>query len=95
MLDPSRPQSAEIVSGGRRFLLHHVAFTELGAGHWQMEFSVGAQESSMTLVGIVRGAGRALMLSINKGPVVGAHARVRPLLQTILSQPLCYDFLWP
>jgi hypothetical protein len=95
MLRPSCPQSAEILSGGRRYLLHHVTFTDLGAGHWQMEFTVGAQESAMALVEIVRGAGGALMLSINNGPVVGAHARVRPLLQTILSQPLRYEFAWP
>ena len=91
----SCPQSAEILSGGRRFLLRHVTFTELGEGRWQMEFSVGAQESAMALVEIVRGAGGTLMLSINNGPVVGAHTRVRPLLQTILSQPQRYVFLWP
>jgi hypothetical protein len=95
MMRLSCPQSAEIVSGGKRYLLHHVAFTELGAGRWEMEFSVGAQENTMALVDIVRGASGALMLSINSGPVVGAHTRMRPLLQSILSQPLRYEFVWP
>ena len=95
MIRPSCPQSAEILSGGRRFLLHHVTFTELGAGRWEMEFSVGAQEHTMALVDIVRGASGTLMLSINSGPVVGAHTRMRPLLQSILSQALRYEFVWP
>ncbi|HEY4013151.1 MAG TPA: hypothetical protein VGM06_07420 [Polyangiaceae bacterium] len=91
----SSPQSAEIVSGGKRILLHHVLFEELGGGRWLMEFNVGAQENTMALIDIVRGANGTLMLSINSGPVVGAHTRVRPLFQTILSQPMRYEFAWP
>jgi hypothetical protein len=95
MIPPSSPQSAEILSGGKRFLLHGVRFTELGAGQWQVEFSVAAQENTMALIDIVRGGRGSLMLSINRGPVVGAHTRLRPLYQTILSQPMRYDFAWP
>jgi hypothetical protein len=95
MADVSSPQSAEIVSGGRRILLHHVLFEDLGGGRWQMEFNVGAQENTMSLIDIVRGANGTLMLSINSGPVVGAQSRIRPLFQTILSQPIRYEFAWP
>jgi len=95
MIPPSSPHSAEILSGGKRFLLHGVTFTDLGEGHWQIEFSVAAQENTMALIDIVRGGRGSLMLSINSGPVVGAHTRLRPLYQTILSQPMRYDFAWP
>ena len=95
MMQVPSPQSAEIVSGGRRYLLQHVMFVELGGGRWEMEFNVGTQENTMVLIDIVRGASRTLMLSINSGPVVGAQTRVRPLFQTILSQPMRYEFAWP
>jgi hypothetical protein len=95
MIPPSFPQSVEILSGGKRFLLHDVAFTDLGSGQWQVEFSVAAQANTMALIDIVRGGRGTLMLSINSGPVVGAHSRLRPLYQTILSQPMRYDFAWP
>jgi hypothetical protein len=91
----SLPLSAEIISGGKRFSLHGVKFTAVGGGQWQVEFSVGTQESSMDLIEIVRGGGGSLMLSIDGGPVVGAHSRLRPRYQTILSQPVRYEFAWP
>ena len=91
----STPQRAEIFSGGRRFALREVTFVDLGGGQWQIEFSVGAQLDTITLIDIVRAGGGALMLSIDGGPVVGAHTRVRPLYQTILSQPIRYEFAWP
>jgi len=91
----SSPASAEIVSGGKRFSLQGVTFTAVGGGQWQIEFSVGAQGSAMDLIEIVRGAGDSLMLSIDGGPVVGAHTRLRPRYQTILSQPVRYEFAWP
>lgn len=95
MVPPSSPQSAAIVSGGKRFLLSQVTFTDLGDGMWQLEFSVGLQENALALIDIVRGGGGSLMLSIDSGPVVGAHTRMRPLYQTILSQPMRYEFAWP
>lgn len=95
MLETSSPQSVEILSGGKRFSLHNVTFTDVGGGNWQIEFSVGAQADTMTLINIVRGGGGSLMLSIDGGPVIGAHTRVRPLYQTILSQPMRYEFVWP
>jgi hypothetical protein len=95
MVPPSFPQSAAILSGGKRFLLSNVTFTELGGGLWQLEFSVGMQENTMALIDIVRGGGGSLMLSIDGGPVIGGHTRMRPLYQTILSQPMRYEFAWP
>jgi hypothetical protein len=91
----SSPVSAEIVSGGKRFPLQGVKFTAVAGDQWQIEFSVGAQTGSMELIEIVRGAGGSLMLSIDGGPVVGAHTRLRPRYQTILSQPVRYEFAWP
>jgi hypothetical protein len=49
----------------------------------------------MALIEIVRGGRGSLMLSIDGGPVVGAHTRIRPRYQTILSQPVRYEFAWP
>jgi hypothetical protein len=95
MIPPASPHSAEILSGGKRFLLQGVTFSDLGGGQWQMEFSVGSQENTLVLIDIVRGGGGALMLSIDSGPVIGAHTRLRPLYQTILSQPMRYEFAWP
>src|SRR5258708_350521 len=92
MVPPSFPESAAILSGGKRFLLSNVTFTELGGGLWQVEFNVGMQENTMALIDIVRGGGGSLMLSIDGGPVIGAHTRMRPLYQTILSQPMRYEF---
>jgi hypothetical protein len=92
---PAFPESAEIVSGGKRFLLQRATFTELGGGQWRMEFSMDGQDDTMTLIDIIRGGGGSLMLSINNGPVVGAQTRLRPLYQTILSQPMRYEFAWP
>jgi hypothetical protein len=89
------PQSAEILSGGKRFPLHNVRFSEVSDGQWQIEFSVAAQSDAMSLIEIVRGGGGSLMLSIDGGPVVGAHSRRRPRYQTILSQPMHYEFAWP
>jgi hypothetical protein len=91
----SSPQSAEIVSGGKRFPLQRATFTELGGGQWRLEFSMDGQDNTMTLIDIIRGGGGSLMLSINSGPVVGAQTRLRPLYQTILSQPMRYEFAWP
>lgn len=92
---PRPPHTVEILSGGRRFSLREVTFIDFGAGQWQIEFSVASQEAPITLIDIVRAGGGALMLSIDGGPVVGAHTRVRPLYQTILSQPMRYEFAWP
>lgn len=92
---PSFPTTVEILSGGKRYPLREVNFVDLGGGQWLVEFSVAAQKDTITLLDIVRSSGRALMLSIDGGPVVGAHTRVRPLYQTILSQPMRYEFAWP
>jgi hypothetical protein len=91
----SSPRSVEILSGGKRFSLCDVTFVDLGGGQWQIEFSMAAQRDTITLIDIVRAGGGALMLSIDGGPVVGAHTRLRPLYQTILSQPLRFEFAWP
>jgi hypothetical protein len=91
----SSPERVEILSGGKRFSLQNVTFTDLGSGQWQVEFNVAAQPDTMALVSVVRGGGGSLLLSINEGPVVGAHTRLRPLYQTILSQPIRYEFDWP
>ena len=89
------PKTADILSGGKRYPLHEVNFVDLGGGQWIIEFNVASQKDTITLIDIVRAGGRALMLSIDGGPVVGAHTRVRPLYQTILSQPMRYEFAWP
>ena len=91
----STPQAVDILSGGKRFALRHVRFTPLRAGQWEVEFSVGAQADTVTFIEIVRGGGGSLLLSIDGGPVVGAHTRLRPRYQTILSQPMRYEFTWP
>ncbi|HZU84084.1 MAG TPA: hypothetical protein VE987_14245 [Polyangiaceae bacterium] len=89
------PQTADVLSGGKRFSLTNVRFSEIGGGLWQVEFNVAAQADAMALIEIVRGGGGSLMLSIDGGPVVGAHTRLRPRYQTILSQPMRYEFAWP
>jgi hypothetical protein len=89
------PQSAEILSGGKRFPLRNARFTDFGDGQWQLEFNAGTQADAFVLVEIVRGGGGSLMLSIDGGPVIGAQTRRRPRYQTILSQPMRYDFAWP
>jgi hypothetical protein len=75
--------------------LRNVRFSAVGPGTWEIEFSVAVQPDAMSLIEIVRGGGGALLLSIDGGPVVGAHSRLRPRYQTILSQPMRYEFLWP
>ncbi len=51
----SFPERVEILSGGKRFLLQHATFTDLGSGQWQVEFNVAAQPDTMALVSVVRG----------------------------------------
>ena len=91
------PPRVEIVSGGRRIPLQQVLFTQVGGGRWQIEFNVDAQEDTVSLIEIVRGAGlgSSLMLSIDGSPVIGAETLKRPRYQTILSQPVRYEFAWP
>lgn len=93
----TQPLSAEIVSGGRRIALKQARFTDIGRGRWQIEFSIAAQADTVLLIEIVRGVGMSgsLMLSINGGPVIGADTLTRPRYQTILSQPVRYEFAWP
>lgn len=93
----AKPPRVEIVSGGRRIPLQEVRFTEVGGGRWQIEFHVDAQEDTVSLIEIVRGAGlgSSLMLSIDGSPVIGAETLTRPRYQTILSQPVRYEFAWP
>jgi hypothetical protein len=88
---------AEILSGGRRIALKHASFTDVGGGRWQIEFNLGLQTDTVSLIEIVRGVGPrgSLMLSINGGPVIGADTLTRPRYQTILSQPVRYEFAWP
>jgi hypothetical protein len=85
------------VSGGKRIALQHARFAEVGGGRWLIEFDVDAQGDTVSLIEIVRGVGLggSLMLSINGGPVVGAETLTRPRYQTILSQPVRYEFAWP
>jgi hypothetical protein len=92
-----QPQSVEIVSGGRRIALQHVRFADVGDGRWRIEFDVDAQADPISLIEIVRSVrlGSSLMLSINGGPVIGADTLARPRYQTILSQPVRYEFAWP
>jgi hypothetical protein len=87
----------EIVSGGKRIALRGVRFTDVGGGRWQIEFDVDAQADAVSVIEIVRGVGLggSLMLSINGGPVIGADTLTRPRYQTILSQPVRYEFAWP
>jgi hypothetical protein len=91
------PKAVEIVSGGKRIALEQVVFIDVGKGRWRMEFSVATQPDTVSLIEIVRGAGlgSSLMLSIDGGPVIGAETLTRPRYQTILSQPVRYEFAWP
>jgi hypothetical protein len=91
------PPRVEIVSGGRRIPLQHVQFSDVGGGRWQIEFHVDAQDDAVSLIEIVRsaGLGSSLMISIDGSPVIGAEILTHPRYQTILSQPVRYEFAWP